>query len=629
MVSGERRPLLWPTPPRGATEVRPSALKKCMRAARTFVSSYGATLSLLLLPHLTGLMQAVQVPAEVDAIRSISCAHYYWLHPRLIQGKHKPTWDDTSCVRPEVEQHFSWISTHVTFSVVLANFVGMLVYGRLFQHGARRWMSILGFLGCALARIPFLVLPLYQFPILAPDHVRRISPQTMLLIYWGCSVLSGLSGSMELITLMVESLMTDVTSPEKRSNSFRQLQIANLLGASTGPMLGSFSTWLLPNVMNRCIGYRTCQHDRILPTDPPHHVLFNNTPYWFSFFISVFGLLWCILVVDFSSRRQEDPSSCTRCDGQQSEQQRIEALHPPRFAWLGAFQRLIPVRLGPWSYDARIAQFTVAEIFLAMTLEGPIVLILVMGYVFQWGRELLSIGLTVSNTLRLLTMAVLLPWCLPKIAKCVSKPDSIAILTQEQLDMCISLSREDIGKAPKCCPTYSASRESQVLQHVSQEQRSMARLWRAQVDLEVSRVSIAINALSWLAIAAGVTIANVWVTITGAILLTLGNCAQPLLRSSACTISDNIVDGQRRVRLPVAASQTSRTLPDGADSYLVVVSTVLLPCLLLGLAIRNYVYTATVARYPGNFFLVVACMNAIALGLLCAMRPATRPYRST
>ena len=221
------------------------------------------TLALLVIPHLMGLIQAVQIPAEMDAIRSLSCAHYYYLNPEQKNQEDDNAIDATSCLRPEVEQHFSKIATFVTFSVVLANFVGMLIWVRRFDPKRRRSMAAKGMCGSALARVPFLVLPLYQFPFLASPNVLSLSPSTMLLVFWACAVLGGLSGTNELVSLTVESFITDSSSPEVRSQLLRYAQVATLLGASLGPLLGSMSTWIFPNAHNACIGYRTCQQNRL------------------------------------------------------------------------------------------------------------------------------------------------------------------------------------------------------------------------------------------------------------------------------------------------------------------------------------------------------------------------------
>ena len=151
--------------------------------ARTWCSANASMLGLLFIPCLLGLIQAVQIPAEIDAIRSLSCAHYYHLHPDQIPPI---PYDSESCMRPEVEQHFSTLATYVTFTVVLANFFGMLVYGRLFEAQQRRRLAAQGIFGLLVARIPFLILPLYQYPILAPPDVRSLNPAQMLGVFWAC-----------------------------------------------------------------------------------------------------------------------------------------------------------------------------------------------------------------------------------------------------------------------------------------------------------------------------------------------------------------------------------------------------------------------------------------------------------
>lgn len=77
--------------------------------------------------------------------------------------------------------------------------------------------------------------------------------------------------------------------------------------------------------------------------------------------------------------------------------------------------------------------------------------------------------------------------------------------------------------------------------------------------------------------------------------------------------------------MPAPASSDSHgtPLPGGADSYLIIVSTFMLPCLLIGLLLRNYVYTHTVATRPGAFFVLVASIHALACLLLLTMPRAT------
>ena len=69
-------------------------------------------------------------------------------------------------------------------------------------------------------------------------------------------------------------------------------------------------------------------------------------------------------------------------------------------------------------------------------------------------------------------------------------------------------------------------------------------------------------------------------------------------------------------------STTKRVLPSGADSYLIISSTLLLPCLLVGLCVRNEIYAKTVSTNPGIFFVVVAAVNALALIALSWMPSA-------
>ena len=655
-VNEEARPLLQRYDSLGAHISRNASyirhgLRKCM-----------PTLALLVIPHLMGLIQAVQIPAEMDAIRSLSCAHYYYLNPEQKNQEDDNAIDATSCLRPEVEQHFSKIATFVTFSVVLANFVGMLIWVRRFDPKRRRSMAAKGMCGSALARVPFLVLPLYQFPFLASPNVLSLSPSTMLLVFWACAVLGGLSGTNELVSLTVESFITDSSSPEVRSQLLRYAQVATLLGASLGPLLGSMSTWIFPNAHNACIGYRTCQQNRLVLG---RAVLFNNAPYWLAFGISLLGWTWVWFALassgtgDGLDRDDLDDTSSLADSTSVDSSTRASRNRPTRRdtaewgASLGAFQRLLPVRMSRWSYDTRILQFTAADMCIALTQEGPVALIFVLGFVFRWSRDALSVGLAVFNSLRLVHMAILLPIVLHRIVWQGSKPAPISELTPKQLDACFSVTKEAFDRPHRRRDSFDSIASLQhILDHVSSEQYELARLWRAQVDLHASRISFFINATSWMTIFAGVYLTKQWLLMAGATALAFGCGAQFLLRSAACTICDSIVDkraeslqlhlptsnthtGAHSPTLsptgPVASSATSRPkpLPSGSDSYLVISSTLMLPCLLLGLCLRNEIYTRTLATNPGAFFIVIAGIETLGLLALCPIQSASITTSST
>ncbi|KAI3627095.1 hypothetical protein GLX27_001237 [Malassezia furfur] len=638
MTSEERQPLLARADGDRTTRVWHKAhatLRASVQNAKQAIVSAWPTLQVLVLPHLLGLLLSVATPAEVDAMRSLSCVHYYSLNPDA--GAEAKGLDATSCQAPAVEVHFNSLMTRITFSVVLANFAGMLLYGRTFSSKSRRWYAILGMLGCALARVPLLLLPLYQYPYRTPEALLSISPRTMLKVYWSCAILGGFSGANELVTLTVESLVVDTQSPEQRSRLFSQLQIAQLLGASIGPMLGSVAVRIVPGLANRCVGYTHCLKNKTLhsPQRGSHgHLLFNTASYWLAVFFALFGVLWLLFVVQFKSEPQQSTSmpDCELCRDRASQRKKMLMRNPPKYAWLGAFQRLIPVRLGPWRYDARVLQFTLSEIFTAMMNEGVVVLILVMGYVFHWGGNLIAIGLSVSNSLRLAMIVLGLPAMLSVVSKRLQKPADVQDLSKEQVDAVLAMSHSDVRRRPNCCPSYERTDEARLLSNVTPSQRTLVRLWRAQVDLIVARISYLINAVSWLMMAYGIEHHQEWVVLAGAALLTGGSSAQPMVRSTACTIADQIVDSERnaalplKLRRPAEAEEEQELLPDGADSYLVIVSTVLLPCLLIGLITRNAVYGSTIETFPGAFFLVVAGFNIAVLLILGWMRSAPTFY---
>lgn len=467
MAQTEQTPLLRPSEAGGQDAGSPTH-----RLVSKLVS-YASTVTLLVVPLLLGLIQNVQVPAEIDAIRSLSCAHYYSMHPQLVADG---SWDTTSCLIPEVEQHFSKIATGVTFTVVLANFAGMLVYGRYFTDSRRRWMAAQGLCGLALGRVPFLILPLYQFPIYTPPEVRAMSPTVMLGLFWTCAVLGGLSGTNELVTLTVESFMADTDSPDTRSFLFRAAQVATLLGSSIGPLLGSVAAWVFPNANNRCFGYHECQQNVMVG---PTHLLFNNAPYWLAFIFALFGLVWVLFVLNMS-RRVEG----TNADASGSREASKQHARPMWGASLGAFQRLIPVRISRWSYDTRILQFTIADMCVALSKEGPIVLIYVMGFVFHWGRDQLSVGLTTFNSVRLANMLLALPIVLRVMTRFMSKPDEIARLSSKQLDACLNPNQRLASAARNEHGEIRIDDET-----ISPDQQQVARLWRAQVDLQTSRLA--------------------------------------------------------------------------------------------------------------------------------------------
>ncbi|WFD33628.1 non-specific serine/threonine protein kinase [Malassezia cuniculi] len=538
------------------------------------VQQLGPILRLLVVPFVLGLLQTVATAAEVDALRSLACTEYYDVHsPLLGSGP-----DKASCRLPEVEAHFSALMLRVTITVTLANLLGMLVYGRLFRLGARRWMAVLGMTGNLVARIPMVVLPLAQYPYLLPNSLRSWDPHTMVYIYWGCLVFCGFSGASELVVLCIDSYIVDASSPHVRSKLFARIQIAQLLGASMGPTLGHFAVSLLPSLTNRRLGYVQPIGDTFAP------YLFNTASYWLAIAIAAFGILWMAVGV-----RELPSSESTKCTCEPQMQVAPD--------WLGQYRLLVPQHIFGWEYDFRVAKFTLAEALNGLSVEGIVVLVYVLGYVFHWGQAELSLALTVSNSLNL-AMTV---FGFPVMVKAMMRNQHRPELMQEMSDEVIHSTLE----ACECETDLSAS------------QRATVRLWRAKADLNAARFSLACNTLSWLTLALGVWLLSPAVVIVGACALSLGICAAPMIRSAACTVADIISNNQKT--LPVPPGVQGVDPHRGADSYLVIVSTLLLPVLLVGPVIRNWIYSATISTFPGAFFIVIAALQASALMLLAHM----------
>lgn len=254
-------------------------------------------------------------------------------------------------------------------------------------------------------------------------------------------------------------------------------------------------------------------------------------------------------------------------------------------------------------------------------------LMYVMGFVFRWGRDSVSLALTTLNTVRFANMVLALPHVLQGMASLSRKPEPISDLTPKQIDACLDAAKRLVLCEPGQGRSSAVPREYNTnMAQITPKQRELVCLWRAQIDLNVSRISFLFNVVAWLTIFAGVTCTKEWLVIVGTVTLALGSGAQFLLRSAACTICDYIVEHENRFSLPSPTRDTSttkRVLPSGADSYLIISSTLLLPCLLVGLCVRNEIYAKTVSTNPGIFFVVVAAVNALALIALSWMPSAT------
>lgn len=598
------------------------------RKARSSITARWPTLSLLMLPHILGQLKTVATAAEVDAMRGLSCADYYYRNPGELHALGHKHLDTLSCQRPEVEAYFSTLTIRIVISTALVNFVGMLVYGHLFQPRARRWMAMTGMLGNAIARIPILFLPLYQYPYLAPASVFSITPDTMVKIYWVCMLICGLSGSSDLVTLCVESVIVDTASPQHRSRLFSMVQVSLLLGASLGPILGGLTTYLFPQAANRCTGYRKCM-DNYRPKRNAPNLLFNTAPYWLAVAFCVFGMVWVYFC--FRGDPPEAQAEETRCAGSCACRPAPQSRREKR-SWLGPFRLLVPIRHSRWTWDCRILQFTLSEALNRLSIEGIVVLIYILGYVFNWGQNLLAIGLSVSNTLNMLVVTVLLPVITRYVRRVQQKPRSTAALSDEQLQTCMNMTSCDLASETR--PGIRRRRSVSSLDAppgVSPKSCLVVRFWRAQVDLNVARAAFLSNMVSWLTMALGVAFRLQWLVLLGAAALAFGTVIDPMLRSAACTVADTIAAEQERKKQslpehnapPQAAGDEAAEPVSGADSYLVIVTTVLLPILITGPILRNWVYGETIDTFPGAFFLVVAGFQCAALVLLST---TYRPY---
>lgn len=540
------------------------------RERERVAASSWPVLRLLVVPFILGLLQTVATAAEVDALRSLACTEYYAYNAPAQASEP----DATSCRLPVVEAHFSDLMFRVTVSVTLANLLGMLIYGRHFRLGTRRWMAALGMLGNLVARIPMVILPLAQYPYLLSGSLRAISATAMVRIYWACLIACGLSGASELVVLCLDSYIVDDSSPQIRSSLFARIQVAQLLGASIGPTLGHVAVALFPNMANRRFGYTH-------PLHPHAPFLFNTASYWLTIVIAFIGIVWVAFVV----RPLTLPSKTKHAHGQS-----------PQIAphWLGQYRLLVPRHIRGWKYDCRIAQFTLAESFNGLAVEGVVVLVYILGYVFRWGQTELSYALTVSNTLNLAMTVFGFPLVTRVIMRHQRPSAGMRGMSPDAVHRCLELRDAD--------------------HDVSDEQRQAVQMWRTKVDLNAARLSLASNTLSWLTLALGVWLLSPAVVIIGGCALSLGVCAAPMIRSAACTVADVITGAQSALPVPHGARGVAPRR--GADSYLVIVSTLLLPVMLTGPVLRNWVYSATLSTFPGAFFIVIAGLQATALLLL-------------
>ena len=220
----------------------------------------------------------------------------------------------------------------------------------------------------------------------------------------------------------------------------------------------------------------------------------------------------------------------------------------------------------------------------------------ILGYVFNWGQYLLAIGLSVSNTLNMLVVTVLLPVITRYVRRVQQKPRSTAALSDEQLQTCMNMTNCDL--ASETCPGIRRRRSVSSLDAppgVSPKSCLVVRFWRAQVDLNVARAAFLSNMVSWLTMALGVAFRLQWLVLLGAAALAFGTVIDPMLRSAACTVADTIAAEQERKKQslpehnapPQAAGDEAAEPVSGADSYLVIVTTVLLPILITGPILRN------------------------------------------
>lgn len=581
---------------------------------------------MLMIPHLLGQIKTVATAAEVDAMRSLSCARYYEKYPEklaVLGGK----LDTTSCQRPEVEAYFSSLMITIVVGAGLLNFQGMLIYGRLFRPALRRYFALLGILGNIVARVSVVLLPLYQYPYFAPGDVRSISAATMVYIYAGSVLFSGLTGSVDLVTLCFETMIVDNPDPQRRSQLFSMAQVSMLLGASIGPALGALSTTIFGDAANHCIGYKHCiKHMRSPNKHGPPNLLFNTAPYWLAIVISLFGMVWVLFFLDTKPRSERE----SQTPEQHSERAQTEGpTRREKYGWMGPFRMLLPF-YSHHHYDFRISQFVFAESLNRLSIEGTVVLIYILGFVFHWTQNLLSIGLSASNTLNMLAITLVVPWATRLILRLQRKPHNIEDLSKKQISACMTASECQSRRRPR-----SASNRS-LPPDMSPNTAMTVRLWRAQADLNVARVSFLTNLCSWLLMALGVTLEWQWLLLLGASTLAIGTGIEPMLRSAGCTFADRISELEEaedaeatiptRHSPPQAHAQAhahSAGKTSGADSYLVIVSTMMLPLLLLGPILRNWVYSSTIDSFPGAFFIVVAGLQGLGLLDLILVR---RPY---
>ncbi|KAK0557024.1 hypothetical protein OC844_005691 [Tilletia horrida] len=432
----------------------------------------------------------------LDVLRAWNCAAMYEQNPQ------NALWNEpNACRSPEVEMVFATWFKYVQVGGSLLSALMIPFYGRLLRYGRKPVLVFVLLAATISPTLPALLLP-FSPPV--SDDTSFISASAVKVVFSACTVIVGLCSTDLLPTLVLRTMMVDISSPSDRTKNFTLMHTALLLGGIIGPGLGAIVS-LAP------------QAEREASPEAPKFVQGMPTPrrgvYLMTLAFYLFGVLFTIFFIP-----ETKPAETTRVEEEENEGA-VEQQSGGRAARVAGVMKstltslnvLLPTRTDPsveptstrvdsmrGKLDWRVTKVAASwGLFLFSTLTFGVFAVF-LGFRWKVTGGQLSTLLTGLNIIRALGLIFALPHIVKALERTTRRPAELQGLTLEELKAMDRAFKQD-EQAQDGPVSGVETSEAEGEDHARDRAKTKSALlrWRTTIDLRLTRIGLGADAAAW------------------------------------------------------------------------------------------------------------------------------------
>ncbi|KAE8210057.1 hypothetical protein CF327_g6024 [Tilletia walkeri] len=495
MTDGERQPLL-------VSSSSPSALgqstaKQHVKEGRRFTFPHlPLPLRIAIVKLVADLTLQAAGAVLLDVLRAWNCAALYEEDPHNVRWK-----QPDACHNPEVEMAFAtWFKYLQVGGSLLSAFM-IPFYGRLIKFGRKPVLIFVLLAATISPTLPGILLP-FSPPV--GENASFLSARAVKNIFSICTVLVGLTSTDLLPTLVLRTMLVDISSPSDRTKNFTLMHTALLLGGIIGPGLGAVVSLASPNHRDNS--------SPELPTFAQGMPLPGRGVFYMTLGFYLFGVIFTIFFIpETKPIERTEPINRPSASAQSSNPESISGVIK---GTLTSLKVLLPAKHNTAGVDApnenngsnsdtftprqksdwRVTMVaTTWALFFFSTVTFGLFAVFA-GYRWKLTGGQLSTMVSILNIIRALGLIFALPHIVKLFERTTRRPSELQGLTLDEL--------KEMDRAFK---DNTATASGQEREHgsdgdITEQSRFALLRWRTTIDLRLTRVGLGADAVAWLLI---------------------------------------------------------------------------------------------------------------------------------